>query len=177
MSKNLRHPWLRNVARTANQQRPRRRHTHIHARLLNSERGEPFALPTSMLTIPDANDSRTYAIIGAALEVHRVLGTGFLELLYKDALEIELTRRQIPFRRELPCNIIYKGHQLRGDYRVDFTCYEAVVLEIKARSVVGPADHAQILGYLAATKLQVGLLLNSGTPRLEHKRFVRTGTP
>ena len=130
-----------------------------------------------MLTIPDANDPRTSAVIGAALEVHRVLGTGFLELLYKDALEIEFTRREIPFRRELPCNIVYKGHQLRGDYRVDFICYEEVVLEIKARSVIGPADHAQIISYLAATKRQVGLLFNFGTPKLEHKRFVRTMTP
>ena len=129
-----------------------------------------------MLTIPEANDPRTYAIIGAALEVHRVLGTGFLELLYKDALEIELTRREIPFRRELPCNIVYKGHQLRGDYKVDFVCYDAVVLEIKARSVVGPADHAQVISYLAATKLQVGLLFNFGAQKLEYKRFVRTGT-
>jgi GxxExxY protein len=127
-----------------------------------------------MLTIPDANDPRTYAIIGAALEVHRVLGTGFLELLYKDALEIELTRREIPFRRELPCNIVYKGHQLRGDYKVDFICYDEVVLEIKARSVTGPADHAQIISYLAATKLPIGLLLNFGTQKLEHKRFIRS---
>ena len=127
-----------------------------------------------MFNIPEANDPRTYAIIGAALEVHRVLGTGFLELLYKDALEIELTRREIPFRRELPCNIFYKGNQLRGDYKVDFICYEEIVLEIKARSVTGPADHAQIISYLAATKLPIGLLLNFGTPKLEHRRFVRT---
>ena len=127
-----------------------------------------------MLTIPDAHDPRTYAVIGAALEVHKVLGTGFLELLYKDALEIELTRREIPFRRELPCNIVYKGHQLRGDYKVDFICYDQVVLEIKARSVTGPADQAQIISYLAATKLPIGLLLNFGTQKLEHKRFIRS---
>ena len=126
--------------------------------------------------IPENDDPRTYAIIGAALEVHRVLGTGFLELLYKDALEIEFTRRAIPFRRELLCNIVYKDHQLRGDYKVDFVCYEEIVLEIKARSVTGPADHAQIISYLAATKLPIGLLLNFGTPKLEHRRFVRTGT-
>jgi GxxExxY protein len=123
---------------------------------------------------PESDDPRTYAIIGAALEVHRVLGTGFLELLYKDALEIEFTKREIPFRRERLCNIVYKGHQLRGDYKVDFICYEEVVLEIKARSVTGPADHAQVISYLAATKLQVGLLFNFGTPKLEHRRFVRT---
>ncbi len=130
-----------------------------------------------MLTMPQSDDPRTYAIIGAALEVHRVLGTGFLELLYKEALDIEFTRRQIPFRRELPCNIVYKGHRLRGDYRVDFVCYDEVVLEIKARSVTGPADHAQVISYLAATRLQVGLLFNFGTPKLEHRRFIRTIAP
>lgn len=129
-----------------------------------------------MLTVPQADDPRTYAIIGAALEVHRVLGTGFLDLLYKDALEIEFMRREIPFRREMLCNIVYKDHRLRGDYKVDFICCDQIVLEIKARSVTGPADHAQIISYLAATKLPIGLLLNFGTPKLEHKRFVRTAT-
>jgi GxxExxY protein len=137
--------------------------------------GEPIALCIGMLTVPQSDDPRTYAIIGAALEVHRVLGTGFLELLYKDALEIELNARHIPYRRERPCNISYKGQQLRGDYKVDFICFEEVVLEIKARSVTGPADHAQVLSYLAATNLQIGLLFNFGTPKLEHRRFIRTG--
>jgi GxxExxY protein len=127
-----------------------------------------------MQTVPQSDDPRTYAIIGAALEVHRVLGTGFLELLYKDALEIELNTRGIPYRREKPCNISYKGQQLRGDYKVDFICYEEIVLEIKGRSVTGPADHAQVISYLAATKLPIGLLLNFGTPKLEHRRFALT---
>lgn len=130
-----------------------------------------------MATIPEANDPRTYAVIGAAFEVHRVLGTGFLELLYKDALEIEFARREIPFRREIFCNIDYKGHRLRGDYKVDFICFEEIVLEIKARSVISPADHAQVINYLAATKLPIGLLFNFGTPKLEYRRFVRTATP
>jgi GxxExxY protein len=129
---------------------------------------------TRVSTIPEADDPRTYAIIGAALEVHRVLGTGFLELLYKDALEIELAKREIPYRRELSCNITYKGHPLRGDYKIDFVCYEQIVLEIKARSATSPADHAQVISYLAATKLPLGLLLNFGTSKLEYRRFVRT---
>lgn len=127
--------------------------------------------------IPEADDPRTYAIIGAALEVHRVLGTGFLELLYKDALEIEFTRREIPFRRESLCNIAYKGKQLRGDYKADFVCYDQIVLEIKARSVTGPADHAQVINYLTALKCPIGLLINFGTAKLEHRRFVRTAPP
>jgi GxxExxY protein len=121
---------------------------------------------------PSSQDPRTFAIIGAAYEVHRVLGTGFLELFYKDALAIELALRDIPFRRESPCSIEYKGYALRGEYHVDFVCYEQIVLEIKARSVTGPADHAQVINYLAATKLRCGLLLNFGSSKLEHKRFI-----
>lgn len=123
---------------------------------------------------PESDDPRTYAIIGAAIEVHRVLGTGFLELFYKDALEIELELRKIPFRREQRCNIEYKGHKLRDDYKMDFVCFNEVVVEVKARSVTGPADHAQVISYLASTRLQTGLLLNFGAARLEHRRFVWT---
>jgi len=127
-----------------------------------------------MLSLPEADDPRTYAIIGAALEVHRVLGTGFLELFYKDALAIEFTARELPFRRELPCNIHYKGHQLRGEYRMDFVCLGEVVVEVKARSIITPADHAQVISYLASSKLQIALLLNFGSSKLEHRRFIRT---
>lgn len=127
-----------------------------------------------MLNLPQSDDPRTHAVIGAALEVHRVLGTGFLELLYKDALEIELNVRSIPYRREVLCNIAYKGQPLRGDYKVDFVCFDEVVVELKARSGTSPADHAQVISYLAATKLQVGLLLNFGTEKLEHRRFIRS---
>jgi len=126
-----------------------------------------------MLTIPPSSqDPRTFAIIGAAYEVHRILGTGFLEILYKDALEIELIDRQIPFQRELSCHVEYKGRLLSRDYLVDFVCFDEIVLEIKARSVTGPADDAQVINYLASTRKRCGLLLNFGTSKLEHKRFV-----
>ena len=126
-----------------------------------------------MLTTENQNnDPRTYAIIGAAIEVHRVMGTGFLELLYKDALAIEFQRREIPFDAEVPCQVEYKGHLLRGNYRMDFVCFQAVILEIKARSAITPADHAQLLSYLASARIRHGLLLNFGAARLEHRRFV-----
>jgi GxxExxY protein len=127
-----------------------------------------------LLPIPDADDPRTYAIIGAAIEVHRVLGAGFLEIFYKDALAIELALRGLPFRRELPIAIEYKGRPIRGDYKMDFVCYEEIVLEVKARSNTGPADHAQVISYLASSKHRVGLLLNFGGAKLEQKRFVWT---
>jgi GxxExxY protein len=123
---------------------------------------------------PESDDPRTYAIIGAAIEVHRVLGAGFLEIFYKDALAIELALRAIPFRRELPIGIEYKGRPIRGDYKMDFVCYDGIVLEVKSRSVTGPADHAQVISYLASSKHRIGLLLNFGGAKLEQKRFVWT---
>ena len=126
-----------------------------------------------MLSIPPSSqDPRTFAIIGAAYEVRRILGSGFLELFYKDALAIEFAERGIPFAREAPCSVEYKGRPLRGEYRVDFVCCDEVVLETKARSMTGPADHAQVINYLAATKLRCGLLLNLGAAKLEHRRFI-----
>ena len=122
----------------------------------------------------DIGDPRTFAIIGAALEVHRVMGAGFLERFYKDALAIEFSDRKIPFFTDAPCRIEYKGHRLRGDYKMDFLCYGEVVLEVKARSSTGPADHAQVLNYLASSRLECGLLLNFGGAKLEHKRFIWT---
>ena len=107
-------------------------------------------------------------------KVHRVLGAGFLELFYKDALEMEFVARGVPFEVEVPCKIEYKGRPLRGHYRMDFVCYGEVVVEVKARSNTGPADHAQVISYLASSKLQIGLLLNFGGDRLEHRRFIRT---
>ena len=133
----------------------------------------PLASSGRMLGIPpSAQDPRTFAIIGAAYEVHRVLGTGFLEVLYKDALEIEFNERHVPFQREAPCLVEYKGRPLRRDYHVDFICFGEIILEIKARSVTGPADHAQVISYLASTKKRYGLLLNFGAPNLEHRRFI-----
>jgi len=103
-----------------------------------------------------------------------VLGAGFLELFYKDALAIEFAARRIPFRSEVPTGIEYKGRPLRGTYHIDFVCFDEVVLEVKARSNIGPADHAQVLSYLASSKLETGLLLNFGGAKLEHRRFIRT---
>jgi GxxExxY protein len=120
------------------------------------------------------DDPRTYKIIGAAMEVHRVLGAGYLEVFYKDALKIEFSSRAIPFDADVPCNAEYKGHPLRGTYKMDFVCFGEVVLEVKARSNTGPADHAQVISYLANSKLRIGLLLNFGGDRLDYRRFIWT---
>jgi GxxExxY protein len=127
-----------------------------------------------MQTHPLPPDPLTYDVIGAAMEVHRVLGSGFLEVFYRDALAIEFASRRIPFEAEVPCSVVYKSHRLRGHYRMDFVCYGAVVVEVKARAAVGPAEHAQVISYLASTGHQRGLLLNFGGPSLQYKPFILT---
>jgi GxxExxY protein len=124
--------------------------------------------------VPSSGDSRTFSIIGAAMEVHRTLGCGFLEVFYRDALAIEFGLRSIPFDSEVACGVDYKGHLLRGHYRIDFVCYTEVIVEVKARTSTGPGDEAQVLNYLAATGHQVALLLNFGGSRLDYRRFVLT---
>jgi GxxExxY protein len=117
-------------------------------------------------------DPRTYRIIGAAMEVHRQLGYGFLEAVYQEAIAIELESERIPFRREVDLPIFYKGRKLRTFYTADFVCFDAVVLELKALSELTSTHESQVLNYLKATGLSVGLLLNFGSSRLEYRRLV-----
>jgi GxxExxY protein len=125
-----------------------------------------------MTQIDTDKDPRTYAIIGAAIEVHRQLGHGFLEAVYQEALAIELEGRNIPFAREVELPVSYKGRLLRCSYRADFTCFHEVIVEIKALKALAGPEEAQIINYLKATGFRTGLLMNFGTPRLEYKRFV-----
>ena len=121
---------------------------------------------------PQSQDPRTYAIIGAAMEVHRELGPGFLEAVYQEALAIELSVRGIPFQREVELPITYKGKTLQTAYRADFICYDEVVIELKSIKQLGVIEEAQLLNYLKATGYQVGLLINFGAASLETRRFV-----
>lgn len=118
-------------------------------------------------------DPRTHAIIGAAMEVHRQLGAGFLESVYQEALAVKLIQRDVPFIREVELPVVYKGIRLHTCYRADFVCYEEVIVELKALHSMGIIEQAQILNYLKATQMRVGLLLNFGAPSLEYKRYVR----
>ena len=119
-------------------------------------------------------DPKTYAIIGAAMEVHRRLGPGFLEAVYSDALEVEFQIRSIPAKREVVLPVYYRGVQLPSFYRADFVCFGTIVVELKALSRLSGTEEAQIINYLKASKLKIGLLLNFGEPSLVYKRFILT---
>lgn len=103
-----------------------------------------------------------YNIIGAAMKVHRVLGAGFLESVYQEALEIEFHRQGIPFEREKELLIHYDGIELQQRYRADFVCYDNIIVELKAVSSLDNNHYAQVINYLKATKKKLGLLINFG---------------
>ena len=117
-------------------------------------------------------DPETFAIIGAAMEVHRELGHGFLEAVYQEALALEFTASKIPFHREVPLPVSYKGQKLACSYRADFVCFENVLVELKAISQLTGADEAQVINEMKATGMQRALLFNFGAPSLEYKRRV-----
>src|SRR3954464_7342306 len=123
-----------------------------------------------------ASDPRTCAVIGAAMEVHRQLGCGFLEAVYQEAMEIELAERAIPFDSQHDVPVRYKGRVLKTLYRPDLLCFGTVVVELKALTQIGPVEESQVLNYLKGTGYETGLLLNFGRPSLHSKRFILTPT-
>ncbi len=123
-------------------------------------------------TTDNFSDAETFAIIGAAMEVHRELGCGFHERVYRYPFSIELTARGIPHVPEVKFPIVYKGKQLPIAYRVDFVCFDAIIVELKALPAIGPLEHSQMINYLKASKRERGLVLNFGARSLQHKRVV-----
>lgn len=113
-----------------------------------------------------------YAIVGAAMEVSNELGSGFLEAVYQEAMEIEMGQRRIPFVAQEPISISYKGTILSKIYVPDFICFDKVIVELKAIKALTSVEEAQLLNYLKATAKPVGLLINFGSPKLEWKRMV-----
>ena len=113
-----------------------------------------------------------FQLVGFCMEIHRVLGRGLDEVVYKDALVCELGNAAIPFSRERKCEITYKGVILPHHYFADFVVWEKVIIEAKAVERLTEAHVKQVINYLAAAKLQVGLLVNFGSASLEWKRVI-----
>jgi GxxExxY protein len=111
----------------------------------------------------------TYEAIGAAMEVHTVLGSGLVESVYETALAHELDLRGISYRRQADLRVQYKGI-VTGEFRADFLVDDAVVVELKAVKQLTKVHKPQVLNYLKATGYRVGLLFNFGSPSLEYKR-------
>jgi GxxExxY protein len=110
-------------------------------------------------------DGLARAVIGAAIEVHRHLGPGFLESVYEEALEVELGLRSIPFERQKPVSVSYKEHDV-GEGRVDLLVGNELLVELKAIDALAPIHKAQVISYLRAMGLHLGLLINFNVPVL-----------
>lgn len=117
-------------------------------------------------------DEITFKIIGCCFEVHNELGKGFSEIVYKDALEYELRKKNLSFIREKKFDIIYKDIILPHNYFADFIVENMVILEIKAQQTLVEENIKQVVNYLAAAKCKTGLLINFGESSLKYKRIV-----
>lgn len=114
----------------------------------------------------------SYLLMGICMEVHRELGMGFKEALYKDAIEIELREKKIPYKKEKEFKIEYKGIILPHKYYADFVIYESIILEVKSASFIVNSFVAQTINYLKASNLKLGIIVNFGEKSLTYKRIV-----
>jgi GxxExxY protein len=103
-----------------------------------------------------------YQIQGAIFEVYREMGCGFLEPVYQECLEKEFSRRNIPFVAQKELQLIYKGERLRQMYKPDLICYGQIIVELKAVNKIAPEHKAQVINYLKATGMKLGVLVNFG---------------
>lgn len=114
----------------------------------------------------------SYKIVGACMNVHNELGAGFLESVYAEALSIELDVLSIPYEREKKLSIHYGNRILRKFFRADFICYDSIVVELKTTPYLTKLDEAQLVNYLKATKLKLGILVTFGAASLIYRRFL-----
>lgn len=120
------------------------------------------------------NNKLTYSIIGAAMEVHNTIGSGFLEAVYMDCLCLELEKRKINYQKEKKYNIFYKGVKIAHHYYADFLIENQLILEVKAQKNLLDEYSKQIINYLAVSDCKIGLLINFGEESLKTKRFIFT---
>ncbi len=118
-----------------------------------------------------------YAIVGAAMEVHREKGCGFTEPVYQECMEIELVDRNVPAEAQKEMKIFYKGRLLKKTYLADFVAYGKIIVELKALDKLTSREESQVINYLKASSLEVGVLINFGASSLEWKRIVLTKQP
>jgi GxxExxY protein len=116
----------------------------------------------------------SYAIVGACMKVHRTLGPGFLEAVYEEVLEKEFIIQNIPYKRQVQLDLYYEGVQLKKHYRADFVCYDRIVVELKAVAHMPSVLYAQLKNYLKCTNMELGMLINFGTPSLTYKRILNS---
>ena len=122
------------------------------------------------------NEELTRKIINACMEVHNELGNGFLEPVYQEALEEEFKIQGIPYVREKLLPVMYKGKQLKKEYYADFVCYDDIIVELKAVSVLSKPHKAQVLNYINAANKEIGLLINFGETKLKWERITKFKT-
>jgi GxxExxY protein len=114
----------------------------------------------------------SYQLIGICMEIHREMGIGFKEVLYKDALELELKQNGISYTREQKYNVSYKGVVLPHHYYADFVVFDSIILEIKSTPFIVNGFVAQTINYLKASGLKLGIIVNFGEKSLAYKRVV-----
>jgi GxxExxY protein len=123
-------------------------------------------------------EQETFRIRGAIFHVYRVMGAGFLEAVYQESLEIELAKRGIPFASQVPLRVFYEERPLQQSYQADFICFDRIVIEVKALRAIAPEHRAQLVNYLRATGMKLGLLVNFGAASgVEIERIARSRTP
>ena len=116
-------------------------------------------------------ERESYAIRGAAFEVYKEMGNGFLEAVYQECLAKELTRLGVPFKAQPELTLSYKGEPLEQTYKPDFICFDQIIVELKAVAELLPQHDAQLLNYLHATQMKLGFLINFGSfPKVEIRR-------
>ncbi len=116
-------------------------------------------------------EKESYAIRGCLMSVFNELGSGFLEKVYQEALEREFIEKKIPFKREAPLRIMYKGYPLHQEYFADFICYDKIIVELKAVTELTDVHSAQVFNYLKATGFDLAILVNFGEKQLKIERL------